>query len=113
MRIKRFKLKDNVTKEQLTKLGFTHGGIWVKTDAKWILWRDFGWYSINVVFGENINDWNDFDYVLVLDEDFGQPYIPFYDSLDKDILDSSTLGGVVENYNKFMSNLDIFEEIKE
>lgn len=34
MKIKRFKLKDNVTKKDLITLGFKNGGSWVKKDAE-------------------------------------------------------------------------------
>lgn len=34
MKIKRFKLKDNVTEKDLIALGFKNGGSWVKKDAE-------------------------------------------------------------------------------
>lgn len=114
MKIKRFKLRDNVTKEDLIALGFEHGGTWVKKDAKLYLSKIFDWYSINIAFGKNINNWNDFDNVLVLDEEAGQPHFTFYDEryYGKDVVRFAALEKVIQNYNEFMSSLGILEEIK-
>lgn len=119
MKIKRFKLKDHITKEELVSLGFKSGGSWVKKDAKLYLSKFFYYrptkfeYSISIAFGSDINDWNDFDNVLILDEDFCQPYTPFYgDNYGKDIKDFPTLENVIIEYNEFMSGFGIFEELK-
>ena len=118
MKIKRFKLKDNITKDDLIALKFRSGGSWIKKDAELFLCRCFEYrksdfeYSINIAFSSDINDWNDFDNVLVLDEDFGQPYTQFYgDNYGKDIDNFPVLEMVISNYNKFMDSLNIFEEI--
>lgn len=119
MKIKRFKLRDGVTKDELRALGFKPGGIWIKKDAELFLGKCFYYkpthfeYDIDIAFGPNINDWNDFDNVLVLDEDFGQPYTPFYgENYGKDISNFPSLENVIENYNKFLGGLAIFEEVK-
>ena len=119
MKIKRFKLKSNVTKEELLALGFKSGGSWIIKDAELFLCKEFYYkkthleYSIGIAFCANINDWNDFDNVLILDEDFGQPYTPFYgDNYGRDITDFPTLENVIIKYNEFMSGLGIFEEIE-
>ena len=118
MKIKRFKLKDNITKDNLIALKFRNGGSWIKKDAELCLSKYFEYkkydfeYSIGIAFSSNINDWNDFDNVLVLDENYCQPYTPFYgDNYGKDIKDFPVLETVIDNYNKFMSSLNIFEEI--
>ena len=118
MKIKRFKLKDGITKEKLVSLGFKDGGSWIKEDSELYLCEyfedrkiDFE-YSINISFSLNINDWDDYDNVLVLDEDFLQPYTPFYyDNYGKDITNFPVLESVIAKYNEFMSGLGIFEEI--
>ena len=47
-----------------------------------------------------------------MDEDFGQPYTPFYgDNYGKDIDNFPVLEMVIAKYNRFMSSLGIFEEI--
>lgn len=118
MKIKRFKLKDNITKEDLIALGFKNGGSWIKKDAELFLSKCFVYKktdfecSIDIAFSSNINDWNDFDNVLVMDEDFGQPYTPFYgDNYGKDINNFPTLEYTIFKYNEFMSGLGIFEEV--
>ena len=118
MKIKRFKLKNNITKDDLIALKFKNGGSWMKKDAELFLSRCFECkkynfeYSISIAFSPDINDWNDFDNVLVLDEDFGQPYTPFYgDNYGKDIDNFPVLEMVINKYNQFMSSLGIFEEI--
>lgn len=117
MKIKRFKLKDNITKDDLIALGFKSGGTWIKKDAELFLSKychykklDFE-YTIDIAFSSDINDWNDFDNVLVMDDDFGQPYTPFYyDNYGKDITDFPALEHVISSYNEFMSSLWILEE---
>ena len=118
MKIKRFKLKDNVTRDDLIALGFRNGGSWIKKDTELFLSRCFEYketefeYSISIAFSSDINDWNDFDNVLVLDEDFCQPYAPFYEyNYGEDITDFPTLENTIFKYNEFMSSLGIFEEI--
>ena len=118
MKIKRFKLADGVTKEELLALRFRRGGSWIMKDAELFLSRTFYnqvtnfEYSIDIAFGSDINDWNDFDNVLVMDEDFGQPYGPFYgENYGKDISDFPELENVILTYNHYMSTLGIFEEI--
>lgn len=118
MKIKRFKLKDNITKDDLIALKFRNGGSWIKKDAELFLSRCFECgknsfeYSIGIAFSSDINDWNDFDNVLVLDEDFCQPYTPFYgDNYGKDVNNFPVLEMVISNYNNFMDGLNIFEEI--
>ena len=69
-------------------------------------------YSINIAFSSNINEWDDFYNILILDEEFLQPYTPFYgDNYGKEITNFPALEGVNKNYNKFMSSLGIFEEV--
>ena len=123
MKIKRFKLKNDIIKDDLTSLGFKNGGSWIKEDAELFICKSFEYkrdgferypfeYSISVAFSSDINDWNDFDNVLILDEDFCQPYTPFYgDNYGKDINNFPVLEDVIFRYNEFMDSLGIFEEI--
>lgn len=114
-KMKRFKVKDGVTKEDLIALGFREGGTWIKQDAKLFVSKMLNNnISINIAFGDNIADWDDFINIDVLDEDWGQPYTPFYgDNYGKEISNFPYLENVIEKYNKVMSELGIFEEIKE
>lgn len=116
MKIKRYKLKDGITREQLLKYGFKEGGIWIKKDAELFLAHCFEYKAINFEFSINIafstSEWNDFDNVLILDEDFCQPYTPFYGkNYDKEIINFPALEYVIEKYNEFMSGLSFLEEV--
>lgn len=113
MKINRYKLKDGVTKDDLLKLGFRPGGTYIKEDA------DISWFrtlvdsiSLDIAFPEDISKWNDFDYVIVIDEDFGQPYTPFYSHYEDDE-DSECfvfLRKVITAYNKVMDSLGFLEK---
>lgn len=117
MKIKRFKPKRGVTQTDLLALGFRPGGSWIKDDAQLFLsvsLNDKCNLSLDIAFGANITEWNDFDNILILDEDICQPYTPFYgENYGKDITDFPALEAVIANYNRQMTDLGIFEEIKE
>lgn len=71
--------------------------------------------TVNIGFPEDLSKWNDFDYILVLDEDFGQPYIPFYKYLYDDSEKSNwptALEEIVKKYNETLRGLPYLEEIK-
>ena len=112
MKIKRFKLKENVTEDDLIQLRFQQGGSFVNENAKWLKFKTLdNFVSVNLTFPEYLQDWNDFVYVLLLDEDFGQPYSPFYNYFLVDAKEGPpALNNIVYQYNKFMEELGLFEE---
>lgn len=76
-----------------------------------------GEISVNICWPANLKTWNSFDHVLVLDEDFGQPYVPFY-GLDEELrcrpdkpVNKFALN-IAGQYNKFMDSLGFLERIK-
>ena len=69
--------------------------------------------SITIAFPEDFSKWNDIDYVLVLDEAFGQPYGPFYHYLNGKTVIFPYLEEVITKYNEFMSSMPFLEEIDE
>lgn len=69
--------------------------------------------TLNIGFPEDLSKWNDLDYILVLDEDFGQPYGPFYHYMYNQIKSFVSLLNVVHAYNEEMSKLEYLEEINE
>ena len=135
-KIKRYKLKSNMTKEQLISLGFHEGGTWVHKNAELVLSKYIhitneveyttkkgkrkkrkylSEFNIGIAFTDNINDWNDFDNVLVLDEDWCQPYYPFYHLRSDKLKDNEipkVLPLLVAEYNEYMDSLEFLEEIK-
>ena len=76
MKINRYKLKPNITTSDLIALNAREGGIWINKESKLFLSKCFYYkpyeieFSIGIAFKDNIHDWNDFDNILVLDEDF-------------------------------------------
>ena len=98
--------------------GLREGGSWIHNDAK-SFWA-VGLYdkyciTLNIGFPKNLSKWDDFNYILVLDEEFGQPYIPFYAYLDGtwQKRESPVLNQIIKNYNTEMRKLPFLEEIKE
>lgn len=128
LEIKRYKIKDGININDVVSFHGVEKCDWsfVHKDAKFGMAKyiysrklDFE-VSIYVTFSENLQEWDDFNYVLVLDDDFGQPYTAFYRRLEQTILPakqklSSTenkyVDWVVEEYNKFMDSISFLEEI--
>ena len=70
--------------------------------------------SVNICFPKNLSTWDSYDHVIVLDEDFGQPYTPFYDLEEKaEKYPNKPINryalNVAGNYNKFMNSLSFLE----
>lgn len=115
MKAKSYKMKYTPTEEELIKNGFRDGGSWILKDAVKFKSRIFMWkdceFSIEIAFKQDKSDFDDFENVLVMDEDFGQPYTPFYgDNYKKNITNFPALEFVIEKYNDFMDSFDFLEE---
>ena len=120
MKAKSYKLKYIPSKEQLIKLGARPGGTWINQDSDLYISiaREFpdscGDFIICIGFPDfekGLVEWDDFNFVLVLDDDFGQPYTPFYGkNYKKDIQNSPCLECVIEAYNNFMDSFDFLCE---
>lgn len=128
MKIKRYKLKPNITKEQLEKYEYKDGGSWIFKGCKHFISKYFHInylckytenkvrkcsfeFSVDIGFTDDINNWNDYDNIIVLDEDFCQPYTPFYTEFENDVTDFPCLEKTVETYNDYMDSLDFLEEV--
>lgn len=120
MKISRFRLKPGAevdTSKMSEYANFIH------VDAT----RSFHQYladdiCLYVGFPEDLSKWDDFDYVLVLDDDFGQPYTPFYSFLSRQEYAKETgaefdeepfpfLKKVIDRYNLEMEKLPYLEKI--
>ena len=64
---------------------------------------------MNIAFPDDLSEWNDFDFVLVLDEEFGQPYTPFYGAKKH----FEFLDRVIKRYNAIMTSMTLFEECED
>ena len=120
MKAKSYKLKYTPTEEQLIEAGAKRGGIWINKESVFYIAKFFRHpkynfeFSINICFKEDISDWNDFDNVLVLDEDFIQTYTPFYGkNYKKEISNHPCLEYCIEKYNEFMDSFDFLCEVSE
>ena len=117
LKIKRFKLKsdaDIFTFPWGRVIGIIRAPVtYVNEDSICGLWdylvRDD--IAIIIAFPEDFSKWNDIDYVLIMDEAFGQPYRPFYRYLEGKALAFPYLENVIEKYNEFMSSMPFLEEI--
>ena len=120
MKAKSYKLKYTPTEEQLIEAGARCGGSWIDENSALFISKSFELpeydfeFSIDICFKDDISDWNDFDNVLVLDEDFGQPYTSFYrDNYKKEISNFPCLEYCIEKYNEFMDSFDFLCEVNE
>ena len=96
------------------------GGLWIRKDADHFIGQSFKVkdgravleFSINVAFvNGSMDEWNDFDSVLIIDDDFGQPYTPFYGkNWGEEITDFPILEQVIEKYNEFMDKQPYLEK---
>lgn len=108
-KIKRYKLQNNITKEDLLSYGFKPGS-WIKKNADIFISKSFYYkktdfeFSINIALNSNTLNFDDYDNVLILDEDFGQPYTPFYVYFDKNVNDFEVLEYVINCYNLLMDS---------
>lgn len=77
-------------------------------------WTEKREYEISIIISFDSSDlesWNDFDNVLVLDEDFCQPYTAFYgDNYKKDVSGFPFLEWVIGEYNALFDALPVFEK---
>lgn len=115
MKAKSYKLKYVPTVQQLRDAGFRPGGSWMHENAFMFAERCFAYeLSVSICFFPDLDVWDDFHNILVLDEEFGQPYTPFYsENYKKDIKDFPVLEYCIRQYNDFLDSFDFLEEVKE
>ena len=114
--IKRFKLKDGITINDIRQECriFREGGSWINHDSAYFISCDVtpqnsrgSEISLEIGFPKDLSKWDDFDFVLVLDEEFGQPYTPFYGDYNQPF---PFLAGVIHMYNEVMERFPFLEE---
>lgn len=115
--IKRFRMKPGLEKWWLKNVPIEGEASWIHPKAtRFISYRlDINGLEIDVDIGfpENLSEWDDFEYIIVMDDDFCQPYGPFYTKLDNpDWEGNDFLSILIEEYNNLLSNLPFLEEIK-
>jgi len=104
--VKRYELVENITKEDLLKAGFKEGG-WdsyilnPKVSYSCVLYEDIELH-IEISTSSKRIRFNDYNNVLVFDDEIGQPYFPFYKGIETEYIHK-----VIEKYNQKM---DEFKE---
>lgn len=106
--IKRYQLKSGVTAEDLLLNGFTFSldGVIRDISAQRYTYINYILEDIELIIEIGINEngklsFDDYKNVLVLDDDFCQPYYPFYD----DVEGFEYLNDVIKKYNNLMDKL--------
>lgn len=111
----RYRLRPDFSIERYPQYNLRPGGAWVNNAAKWILMTGLtDDICLYIAFSDSAEGWNDFDFVEVLDESFGQPYTPFYDHFDDGVdadSDFKVLKTVIQRYNEEMNKLDFLEKV--
>ena len=118
--VNKYRIKDNVTKDNIVAelkekhLPICEAGTYISKDAKFHTFKTLvGSIEVEVAFPENLSAWDSFDHVLVMDDDFGQPYDPFYEADENEKRRFPFVLNVIGQYNEFMNSLSFLERIKE
>ncbi len=100
---------------------FNQGGTWISKDSEHFLSiplcdRDLKDIctdiSLEIAFPHDLEKWDDFENILVMDELFGQPFNPFYKHMDHpEEPPYPRLKAVIEKYNEVMDKLPFLERI--
>lgn len=104
--VKRYELNSDVSLDKLKKIGFKKGGILGDVSTENYCYIKYLIDDINLLVevektDDNTIMFNDEDDVLILDEDFGQPFGPFYNEES----DNPFINDVIRRYNKEMDKL--------
>ena len=96
----------NELREKNLPIG-THG-TYISKDAKYSTFKHLiDDIEVCIAFPEDLSVWDDFDHILVMDDNFGQPYYPFYKIEEKQFPFVLNVAGC---YNKFMDTLSFLEK---
>jgi len=116
--VNKYRLKNNSTIEDIIKelkekkLPISENGTYINKEAKYSTFKNLvDDIEVCIAFPDDLSKWNDFDFVLVLDEAFGQPYQPFYTAAENKNRRFAFVLNVIGHYNKFMNTLSFLEKI--
>lgn len=115
LQINRYKLKDlNTAESEIMKYNIHTGGGYISQDTTVFLFAPlYKEITLNIGFPRDLSVWNDLDHIIVLDEDFGQPYTPFYKYLNGEEANNASpfLQRVIRAYNEAMDKYSFLEKI--
>ena len=102
-KIKRYTLNDNISINKLKKNGFKEGGFIKEIPIPKYFYNEFLVYDIELHIEIAINSdgtftFDDYNNIYVIDDNFGQPYYPFY----SDNHEFEVLNKVITRYNQVM-----------
>lgn len=112
MRIKRYQY---IPGAPLPKNMHLDGG-WIKGGAMGYIGKTFynkltdEEFTIVVAFDRDMDEWNDFDNVLITNS-WGDQYSSFFDRWDEEVEDDSALEYVIDCYNEYMDSLPFLEHL--
>ncbi len=112
MRIKRYQY---INGAPLPKNMHLDGG-WIKGGAMGYIGKTFynkltdDEFTIAVAFDRDMDEWNDFDNVLITNS-WGDQYAPFFDRWDEEVDDDVALEYVIDCYNEYMDSLPFLEPL--
>ena len=67
--------------------------------------------EMDIAFPKELEKWDDYEHVLVMDDNIGQPYGPFYSYLrDPAEQPDPFLETIIEKYNEIMDSLPFLEK---
>ena len=94
------------------KLVFNNGGKWISKDAEYCLFIVLNnRIDVDIAFPKDLEKWDDYEHVLVMNDDIGQPYGPFYDYLKKTAEEPDPyLQMIIAKYNEIMDGLPFIEK---
>lgn len=122
--INRYKLKEGWTLERIADYivarrkdkrypfaMFGKGGSWINDRTQHFISCKCGDedISLNIGFPEDLSSWDDYEDILIMDEEAGQPYYPFYDADDKPDKRFHFVLNIIGNYNRIMDSFEFLE----
>ena len=114
----RYKMKHGTTISDIEgyakkeKLVFNNGGKWISKDAEYCLFIVLiGDIEVDIGLPKDLEKWDDYKHVLVMNDNIGQPYGPFYSHLKNPAEEPDPyLKTIIEKYNKVMDGLPFLEK---
>ena len=114
----RYKMKPGTTISDIekyakeSKLIFNTGGKWISKDAEYCLFIVLNdGIDVDIAFPKDLEKWDDFEHILVMNDNICQPYGPFYSYLEDPKEEPDPyLKTVIEKYNQKMDRLPFLEK---
>lgn len=115
----RYKMKPGTTISDIEnfakkeKIVFNTGGTWISKDAEhclFIVLNDD--IDVDIAFPKDLETWDDYKHVTVMNDTIGQPYMPFYDPYENPEKEPFPyLQMVIEKYHEIMDSLPFLEKV--